>query len=519
MSTAVPHHSLFRKRTLGCAFAFLGSCAPQAPPWHVLVISLDTTRADHISCIGGAASPIQTPALDQLAKEGALFTQAQSAAATTLSAHTSLMTGTWPQRHGVVRNGFVMNSHNQTLAETLGARGYRTRAVLGSFALDSRFGFDQGFEVFDETFDLLVGTGGADQNQRIGERVTTALLDQVDQHGEDEALFLFGHYFDPHAPYDPPLAQRAGFGPHMEGITGDPLRVERAVRAGQARALGAGAGLPGLAGVVRGGLSQSLLEGHDPSPGPKDDQLIALYGAEVVALDCALGRLFEGLKERGLWDRTIVIVTADHGETFNEHADRWNHGLWVHGSTVHVPLIVRVPQEHPWASKLTGRRIDQVVSTIDVYPTILALLGMEPQTQVQGVNLGPLLEGLELDRGAVFSEATQPWMGLEDLARSRGQWANSLKPHSVREGRWRYIRAPYLQWEQLYDISADPSEQNNLASDPALADVVFRLRNHLQQHQGVADPLPSSFNSTQIEETRIRLEALGYGGGKSEGSR
>ena len=214
------------------------ACSPTPPAWHVVLISLDTTRADHLSCIAGSDSRAQTPALDLLASEGALFLQAQTAAVTTLSAHTSLMTGTWPHSHGVVRNGFELNSVNQTLAETLGARGYRTRAVLGSFALDSRFGFDQGFEVFDETFDLLVGAGGADQNQRLGEHVTRAALARVREHDQDEPLFLFAHYFDPHAPYDPPAAMREARAQEIGRTVGDPLTVERAVRAGQKLVLG-----------------------------------------------------------------------------------------------------------------------------------------------------------------------------------------------------------------------------------------------------------------------------------------
>ncbi|HIG88002.1 MAG TPA: hypothetical protein EYQ25_13310 [Planctomycetes bacterium] len=495
------------------------ACSPTPPPWHVVLISLDTTRADHLSCIAGPDSRAQTPALDLLASEGVLFLQAQTAAVTTLSAHSSLMTGTWPHSHGVVRNGFELNPVNQTLAETLGACGYRTRAVLGSFALDSRFGFDQGFEVFDETFDLLVGAGGADQNQRLAEHVTRAALSRVREHDQDEPLFLFAHYFDPHAPYDPPLALREAWAQQIGAAVGDPLTVERAVKAGQKLVLGPDVPAPGLAGTIRGGLSRELVEQHPGTSAVLDSQLAALYAAEVEALDAALGVLFEGLREEGLWERTIVVLTADHGETFSEHADRWNHGLWVHDTTTHVPLMIRLPAAHPQAERFRGQRISTVVSTVDVYPTLLGVLDIEVGSRVQGVDLGPLLRGEDFDRGAVFSEATQPWMGLEEAAHERGHWANSLKPHSVRKGRWKYIRAPYLKLEQLFDMEADPGEQNNLFQDPALAEILADLRGELGAYQELENPLPSEFNSTQLEETRVRLEAMGYGGGAREGPR
>ena len=173
----------------------------------MVLISLDTTRADHLGPFS-TESPARTPALDALAAESIVFEAAQSAATTTLCAHSSLMTGTWPHRHGVVRNGFTLNGANVTLAELLQQGGWDTRAFLGSFALEARFGFDQGFGTFDEAFDVLVGAGGADQNQRSGPAVTAALLRSLDEDPVTGRAFLFAHYFDPHAPYAPPERPR-----------------------------------------------------------------------------------------------------------------------------------------------------------------------------------------------------------------------------------------------------------------------------------------------------------------------
>ena len=168
-----------------------------------------------------------------------MFEAAQSAATTTLCAHSSLMTGTWPHRHGVVRNGFTLNGANVTLAELLKLGGWDTRAFLGSFALEARFGFDQGFGTFDEAFDVLVGAGGADQNQRSSPAVTAALLRSLDEDPVTSRAFLFAHYFDPHAPYAPPTSRGL-----PREVLGDPITVERAVRSGQRRDLGISGPVP-----------------------------------------------------------------------------------------------------------------------------------------------------------------------------------------------------------------------------------------------------------------------------------
>ena len=480
----------------------------------MVLISLDTTRADHLGPFS-TDSPAPTPALDALAAESIVFEAAQSAATTTLCAHSSLMTGTWPHRHGVVRNGFTLNGANVTLAELLQQAGWDTRAFLGSFALEARFGFDQGFGIFDEAFDVLVGAGGADQNQRSGPAVTAALLRSLDEDPVTGRAFLFAHYFDPHAPYAPPERPR---GVPRE-VLGDPITVERAVRSGQRRDLGTSGPVPGLAGTVQGGLTKELVQRHRPEPAELDRQLASLYAAEVEALDRTLGDLFEGLRAVGRWERTIVIVTGDHGETFTEHPDRWNHGLGVHQTVAHVPLMIRLPEAHPLAAK-RGTRVPEPVATIDVLPTLLGLLGVTAPGAVQGIDLTRFLEDEESPpRRPLVTEATQPWQGLEDGARARGKWLNWLKPHAVREGRWKYVNAPYLQLEHLYDLESDPGEQRDLLlglnpgaepADPEAAAAARRLRAQLLRWFEQADPLPSAFDPTQSEETAARLSQMGY---------
>ncbi|MEZ5974209.1 MAG: sulfatase-like hydrolase/transferase [Planctomycetota bacterium] len=189
----------------------IASCGSKEPAWkgpkHILLVSLDTLRADHLGAYGNTRG--LTPTMDALARQGVVFPETMAPAPTTLVSHTSMMTGRYPQNHGVVRNGFSVNADNQTLAESLAARGFHTAAFLGSFALDARFGLDQGFHVYNHDFDSLVQRG-RDQNQRSAEAVTESALEYLKGlESAPEHLLLFVHYFDAHLPYEPPAKRCA----------------------------------------------------------------------------------------------------------------------------------------------------------------------------------------------------------------------------------------------------------------------------------------------------------------------
>ena len=187
-----------------CIASGLSSCGDRATEVgtgsarHVILISLDTTRVDYLSPWGGAED--LSPAIGRLAEESVVFRDVQSPAPTTLAAHTSIMTGRSPRSHGTPRNGFSVNPDNQTMAELLGAGGFRTLAVIGSFALESLFGLDQGFARYDEEFGLEYSPGLYDQNQRRADQVTRRALELIDaelKEDEGASVFLFAHYFDP----------------------------------------------------------------------------------------------------------------------------------------------------------------------------------------------------------------------------------------------------------------------------------------------------------------------------------
>lgn len=478
---------------------FLAACSGDTrrqAPEHIFLISIDTTRADRIGCYGG---PAKTPVLDKLAREGVRFTDAMTPSPTTLPAHASLMTGDYPPTHGVVRNGFVLQDEpNSTLAEVLARHGFHCAAFLGSFALESRFLFDQGFAHFDEQFDLEVTPDLYFEDQRTARSVTDAVLKHVEQH-LDQRMFLFVHYFDPHAPYTP---RGTAVDRREQGRLAD---IDASVRAHQADIIGEELG---FANIIHSGPPRELIESGSVSPSAEDRRLIQLYDEEIERVDAELGRLLDGLECMGLLENAIVIAIADHGESFLEHGDYWNHGMWLYQSTIHVPLILSWP-----GAVDPGTVEDETVSLIDVAPTVLDALGLP--SDCEGRSLLRLPEHLSEPR-ALFAQATQPGAAFE-----QGQtWPNAQKASCVREGRWKYIVAPFLGAEQLFDVESDPNEQQNLLRRDGplpvgIEGVHTRLRNQLTDWVARPPRLQPQENREQYEETLRRLGALGYSEGGS----
>lgn len=490
--------SLLASSLVGC-----GSSEPpyEGPYRHVILVSLDTMRADHVSSYDTRFA--STPRLDQLARSGVRFADVTAAAPTTLASHTSLMTGSWPHTHGVVRNGFTVHPDNVMLPELLQEKGFHTAGFLGSFALESRFQFDQGFDLFDEEFNMLTD-GNVDQNQRLAEDLTFAALKHIDRvKDEEERIFLFLQYFDPHAPYGPPASEGA---PRTTMA-----QVEATVRAHQQRLIGSS---PGHGSVINYGLPKDLIGKAIGTPLPEDKELVEAYAAEVAYLDRCLGVLFDGLDKAGILDEAIVIVTADHGETFYEHHDFWNHGLWLYQTTMEVPLIFKLP-EGTGGIEASGLEVNVPVSGIDVLPTLCELLELEVPGRCEGRSLVPLLEGQQFDRGMLFGEATQP--GPASKLERPNIWGNRGKPRMVRDGPYKLIESPYHgDLRQLFHLGDDPGETRDLLvhspDDPAVQAQVRKMLRELRVWDSGAVPLPSSFDATQSAETQRRLEAMGYAG-------
>jgi arylsulfatase A-like enzyme/Flp pilus assembly protein TadD len=263
--------------------------------FNLLLITTDTTRADHIGAYGNRG--IETPALDRLAREGLLFANAVTPSPSTLPAHASLLTGLYPIHHGARANGtFRLDERVTTLAERLGALGYRSGAVISAFVLDSRFGLDQGFETYDDDLTKGVKLGTHMFRERPGELTNEPAVEWLRSNG-NERFFLWVHYFDPHAAYLPP----------------EPFRSEYV-----------------------------------------DD----LYDGEIAYVDSQIGALLAELEELGLRERTLVVYASDHGEGLGEHGEQ-THSLLTYDSTLHVPLILSAPARLP-RGKVVRRQVSLV---------------------------------------------------------------------------------------------------------------------------------------------------------------
>ncbi len=251
--------------------------------YNVVIITTDTTRADHVGCYGNRS--VETPVIDSLAREGILCAQTVTPSPSTLPAHSSLLTGLYPYRHGARANGtFRLEDQVNTLAERLKERGYRTGAVISAFVLDSRFGVDQGFDYYND--DLTKGMQYS--RHMFRERAAELTNEPATQWLRENAqgpFFLWVHYFDPHAVYLAP----------------EPFRSRYA---------------------------------YDP------------YDGEIAYVDSQIGVLLGQLKDLGVRDKTLVVYTADHGEGLGEHGEQ-THTLLVHDATLHVPLIFHAPSRLP----------------------------------------------------------------------------------------------------------------------------------------------------------------------------
>lgn len=417
---------------------------------NVLLVTLDTTRADRLGCYG--AKGVETPHLDGLAARGALFERAIAPVPLTLPSHSSLMTGELPAMHGVRDNGgFRLGPEKVTLAEILAARGWATGGFVSAYVLDHRWGIAQGFETYYDDFDLAkFKTMSMGDIQRRGDVTVEKALTWIGERGADEKFFAWVHLYDPHAPYDPPE-------PFASRYAGRP------------------------------------------------------YNGEIAWTDELVGRLLAGLEARGLTERTLVAVIADHGESLGEHGEH-GHGFFIYEPTTRVPLILAGPY-----GGLAGRRIAQVVNNVDLAPTLLDLLGVSGKAESgellsgQGRSLVPLLSaGDEPPLAPGYSEAFYP--------RFHYGWSEL---RSIRTDRWHFIEAPR---PELYDLVADPAEANNLAATERRT--VAELRGRLAALDGqvteaivkaqAALPAGARGGSTapleEDEETLRKLAALGYVG-------
>lgn len=448
---------------------------------NVLIVTLDTTRPDHMSCYGGQAG--LTPTIDALAAEGVRFDRAISTAGITPMSHASILTGLNNYAHGMRVFYSPEVSHKlkdvvDTLPEMLQPFGYRTAARVSAYPVSKHYGLDQGFQDFESGVDVedldlerqqrhetQWDTTGRTDTQRRGDLTTDSALAWLEAHGTEDPWCMWVHMFDVHdysiVPPDDFMA-RFGLGPYP-----DP----------DARL--------GMEGMLR--------------------WREAVYDPELAFMDLQIARLRKWLEDNGQLENTIIVITADHGQGLREGLERhgWMKHRLLYDWCVRVPLIVRVPGMEPAA-----RVVDTQVRTIDVVPTVLEALGRPMRSPVEGQSLMGLM------RGEAESEPRVAYADALNHYDHHSPPESALPPHQkdnlfmACDGRWKLIwheRNP--EHSQLYDLLKDPKELQNLyAPDHPRAQALLKFL--MDRDAAAVEPPGSGGNAPNV----AALNQLGYGG-------
>ena len=390
---------------------------------NVLLITIDTLRYDRVGILSDRY--VKTPNLDRLARRSAVFTRAYAHNPLTRPSHANIMTGTTALYHGVSDNpSYRLDARYLTLAEHLKNNNYTNGAFIGAFVLDSRFGLNRGFDLYND-YTGVQEFGTFDFVERRADEVVQLADEWIA--GQKGKWFCWIHVFDPHDPYQPP----------------EPFKTEYS---------------------------------QDP------------YSGEVAYVDAQLGILFDSLEGQGFLEKTIVIITSDHGEAFGEK-EEMNHGFFAYDNTIHIPLFLFYPGIEP-------KTVRENASHIDIFPTVCELLGLSVPEHIQGESLLPIAAGRERQKKKIYFESLSPHFKM-DCAPLRGFIEEDIK----------FIDLPI---KEVYNLESDPQEETNLASTSDVPRLVQDLEALMKIQRGKgtkqkvqgkdADPL-------------LKLQSLGYTGG------
>lgn len=408
---------------------------------NVLFITLDTTRADKIGCYG--YTPASTPTLDRLAAKGVLFENAFAQVPLTLPAHASMLTGRYPREHGIRDNGRNgLSEQHPTLATILKKKGYATGAFLAAFVLDKRFGLDRSFDVYSDDMGEVSFETQPLEWQLDGKIVTERALSWLET-VKSKPFFAWVHYYDAHDPHVAP-----------EGFARPP---------GEQPAL--------------------------PKVEPQTAHFMAAYDAEISYLDAHVKQLIDWLEKNQLTQRTLVVIIGDHGESFKEHGEL-GHTTFVYNTNLQIPFII----SHP-AVVSTGKRSSALVAQVDVFPTVLELLGETGPDHLISRSLAVALEGKSIEDAEIYSESL--------YALNSYNWAEQ---RSLTTPEWKYISSTS---PQLFDRKNDPGEMTNLVNSKA--SITAKLDKALRKKFEAQTAGEGAV--VQMDEKALKaMESLGYTG-------
>lgn len=403
------------------AFATL----PPAKDSNVLLITIDTLRYDRVGILSDRY--VKTPNLDRLARRSAVFTRAYAHNPLTRPSHANIMTGTTALFHGVSDNpSYRLDDKYLTLAELLKKSDYKNGAFIGAFVLDSRFGLNRGFDVYND-YTGVQKFGKFDFVERQANEVVQLAKEWIAD--QKSKWFCWVHIFDPHDPYQPP----------------DPFKSEYS---------------------------------HD------------LYSGEVAFVDAQLGILFDSLDKNGALEKTIIIITSDHGEALGERGEI-THGFFAYNNTMHIPLFLFYPGIEP---KIVGEN----ASHIDIFPTVCDLLGLPVPEHIQGESLLPIAAGQERQKKRIYFESLSPHLKM-DCAPLRGFIQGDIK----------FIDLPL---KEVYNLNKDPQEETNLASNYDIPQLVRDLESLMKSQRGKGT---KQILKGKDADALYKLQSLGYISGSS----
>jgi arylsulfatase A-like enzyme len=417
---------------------------------NVILITMDAARADHLSCYGYFRNT--TPNIDKIASEGVRFTEAITVAPFTQGSIASIMSSKYSITNGVIAYDYALSNSEVTLAEVLKENEYITAAFVSHAPLwpELGTGFEKGFDVYKNNYSSFDITAND---------TTNLALDWLEKN-YNKKFFFWIHYFDPHWTYKPPYPYNKLF---YSNYTGNFDIYNSFDWSNES-------------------LSRNLINLT------QDDinYAIALYDGEIRYTDDNIGVLLSKLNQFNITNKTIIIITADHGENLGEHGSFFNHGIGVmYENVIKVPLIIKSP-----TIKLKNKIISGQVQNIDIFPTILDILGISDKEELkdeQGISFLPLIKN-PLDKGRVYT-----YGDLENVT------------HFIRTEKWKYIYDKGT--EKLYDIQNDPYELNNLINNSLdINELKYQLFDWVNKNSRQSEIISPSLN----EEIKKRMRELGY---------
>ncbi len=435
---------------------------------HVFLITIDTLRADHLSCYG---YPVKTtPFIDSLAKNGIFFKNAFSQSASTCPSHASIMTGLYPSEHRVIANGYILDDSYTTLAEILKEKGFKTAAFTSTDRHFLASNIDQGFEMYEEPLDTVKTYGYKYRPARL--TINNAIL-WLDNFNVNRKLFLWIHLFDPHLPYHPPEKYKE---------------------------------------IIRKQLSKEFLEKFvkkanvnleifDNSFGKYYEHILN-YDAEIRYVDDELKRFFGYIKNKGLYKNSLFIITGDHGEGLGQH-DWLQHATQIYQEEIHVPLVFYFGG----IKRKIVKVIDDPVENFDIFSTVLDLLEIGNfKEKVSSISLRKKIFENKKVRKYVFTERQfykKRKIYKKKLPFWKKMWEKGIKV-SIQDKHFKYIYRSAFK-DEFFNLKKDPYELKNIKDSNEK--IAIRYKKKILK-------ILSNFKKTKVRKVNKkiikRLKSLGY---------